>query len=83
MPPKKPPASVKEGDACMVAVCSWCGSPAPIHNDRRGNPFCKCVACGSRSFGNQAAYALGEQHSRFVEVVWPPDNLFRGVAFNG
>jgi len=80
-PAKRPVARVENGEECMVAVCSWCGGPCPVHTDRTGNPWCKCSACGARSFGKQAGYTVGETRDRFRRVTWPPEGLKLGVAF--
>lgn len=68
----RPISTPNVGEAYDLLTCSWCGGPAPVFSDKRGQPFIRCAHCGCRSFGTTAAIQLARMKGILSEqVVWP------------
>ena len=74
-------ASPDDGSEYHVVACPWCGYPAPLFSDRKGNPYTRCTHCACRSFGTRASLELAIANGRAVPVTWPPTALQPGLAF--
>ncbi len=79
MPVKlRPMMTAHQGEEYDVVPCPWDGSPAPVFTDKRGQPWAKCMTCGSRLFGNVLAFTEGQRIGRVMLVVWPPQGYEGG-----
>ena len=68
----KPVSRPIKGKEYDILTCSWCDGPAPLFEDRRGEPFIRCAVCGCRSFGSQAAMMIAKSKGLLSErVTWP------------
>lgn len=68
----KPVSKPEIGQQYDFLTCSWCGGPAPVFADKRGQPFIRCASCGCRSFGTVAAIELAKIKGLLDEqVTWP------------
>ncbi len=75
-------ASPEIGGIYNVVACPWCGYPAPLFTDKKGNPYTRCTHCACRSFGTRAALQMALSEGRAIEVTWPPVELSPGEAFS-
>lgn len=78
--PRRTPSKPLNGGTYKVVTCPWCGGPAPVYSDRRGNPWARCSKCECRFFGTMLAFGYAESSGRVVEVAeWPPRNWGEGM----
>jgi hypothetical protein len=72
-----------DGEEYDVVPCPWDGSPAPVFQDRRGQPFAKCMTCGGYFFGNMMALTVAKNEGRARVVVWPARDYKGGTPVGG